>query len=179
MGFLSECRKNHFCIVENLEGPGNGPVLWEGPLLGSRHLGSGPSCAADSTLLARALYPQGCFLFSTCVPCVHQSSSCYSAMLKSHHSPGVRAMSKPILLTTNEIGEGIRTTRQELGSRVLPDCRVSLERMEPQPSASARPLPRGLAPNHQLYPIASASSPTIHACFQSGHSLWLFLPPYL
>jgi hypothetical protein len=61
-------------------------------------------------------------------------------------------MSKPILLTTNEIGEGIRTTRQELESRALPDCRASPERMEPQPSASARPLPRGLASKHLLYP---------------------------
>lgn len=139
--------------MENLEGPGNGPVLWEGPLLGSRHLGSGPSCVcADSTLLAM-LCGLGAAFSSPHVSLVFiRVPHVTSLMLKSHHSPGVRAMSKPILLTTNEIGEGIRTTRHELESRALPDCRASPERMEPQPSASARPLPRGLPSNHLLYP---------------------------
>lgn len=82
-------------------------------------------------------------------------------------------MSKPILLTTNEIGEDVRTTMREPELRVLPDY---TEMMDPQPSASARPLSSlQRSPFHPtlthmasflFYATASASSHIAHALFQ-------------
>lgn len=82
-------------------------------------------------------------------------------------------MSKPILLTTNEIGEDVRTTMREPELRVLPDY---TEMMHPQPSASARPLsslqrsPFHPALTHMasflFHATASASSHIAHALFQ-------------
>lgn len=81
-------------------------------------------------------------------------------------------MSKPILLTTNEIGEDVRTTMREPELRVLPDY---TEMMDPQPSASARPLsslqrsPFHSTPTHMayflFYAMFSASSHRAHAHF--------------